>query len=361
MNTTQAQQKALDDALVAPVDRLNFRKCNMRLKTDIKPKEATFKYTGSTRSHSILQKLNMCINSGKTTSFHIQLKDANKDKQDVISRFTKIIIDYFMSKDPSISRRSKMFWHTARDDYLFTSIGCISRHEATQAPKPKYIRKKADSDTSPKKKPVQATKGTKLKSKAKVAKPDKKKQPAKKTKAKGLDGDSEDEDDNDDDGDKRYVGESDIITEYEEEMLLIENFKTTNASPESGFEQRRIRMSCDSYSDNEIASLKDNLSLHATEIPEITSWTYSTSPLHLRFFNPLYNNKHHLHNNNFHKSNSKQIKLLKCLFNFSIVDSYLRFKDEKKQWSGFQCKQTSSRRSSSRESRIFSIGRHEKP
>ncbi|GJY57600.1 hypothetical protein Tco_0456715 [Tanacetum coccineum] len=42
MNTTQAQQKALDDALVAPADRLKFGKCNMRLKTDIKPKEATF-------------------------------------------------------------------------------------------------------------------------------------------------------------------------------------------------------------------------------------------------------------------------------------------------------------------------------
>ncbi|GKC57919.1 hypothetical protein Tco_1085517 [Tanacetum coccineum] len=42
MNTTQAQQKALDDALVAPADHLEFEKCNMRLKTDIKPKEATF-------------------------------------------------------------------------------------------------------------------------------------------------------------------------------------------------------------------------------------------------------------------------------------------------------------------------------
>nr|GEU36966.1 putative ribonuclease H-like domain-containing protein [Tanacetum cinerariifolium] len=34
--------KSLDDALVAPADRLEFGKCNMRLKTDIKPKEATF-------------------------------------------------------------------------------------------------------------------------------------------------------------------------------------------------------------------------------------------------------------------------------------------------------------------------------
>ncbi|GKA55222.1 hypothetical protein Tco_0754171 [Tanacetum coccineum] len=42
MNTTQAQQKALDDVLVVPVDRLEFGKYNMRLKTDIKPKEATF-------------------------------------------------------------------------------------------------------------------------------------------------------------------------------------------------------------------------------------------------------------------------------------------------------------------------------
>nr|GEW54557.1 hypothetical protein [Tanacetum cinerariifolium] len=42
MNTTQTQQKAFDDALVAPADRLKFEKCNMRLQIDIKPKEATF-------------------------------------------------------------------------------------------------------------------------------------------------------------------------------------------------------------------------------------------------------------------------------------------------------------------------------
>nr|GFC35442.1 hypothetical protein [Tanacetum cinerariifolium] len=52
--------------------------------------------------------------------------------------------------------------------------------------KPKYIQKKANSDTSPKQKPVQDSKGTRLKTKAKVAKYDKKKQPAKKPKAKGL-------------------------------------------------------------------------------------------------------------------------------------------------------------------------------
>ncbi|GKF96995.1 hypothetical protein Tco_0292816, partial [Tanacetum coccineum] len=55
-----------------------------------------------------------------------------------------------------------------------------------KAPKPKYIGKNVDPNTSPKQKPVQATKGTRLKSKAKVAKSDMKKQPAKKPKAKLL-------------------------------------------------------------------------------------------------------------------------------------------------------------------------------
>ncbi|GKB32702.1 hypothetical protein Tco_0872103 [Tanacetum coccineum] len=150
--------------------------------------------------------------------FQMKNKDAKKTNKMSYPRFTNIIIDYFMSKDQSISRKNKMFWHTARDDTMFTSMRCISRHEDTQVYgtilpkeltnqamlesnanktyyifasrektlKPKYVRKKADPNTSPKQKPVQATKGTRLKSKAKVAKPDKKKQPAKKTKAKGL-------------------------------------------------------------------------------------------------------------------------------------------------------------------------------
>ncbi|GKA64884.1 retrovirus-related pol polyprotein from transposon TNT 1-94, partial [Tanacetum coccineum] len=291
LNTTQAQQKALDDALVSLADRLEFRKCNMRLKTNIKPKEATFQVVldalaltlfyraflitadvpaiyidlGHTRDITYLTDVNVdylhqprrafatiinkCL-SGKETGmdkirlsraqilwgmfhkknidyvyllwedllFQIEYKDAKKTKKMSYPRFTKIVIDYFMSKDLSILRINKMFWHTAQDDTMFTSMRCISRHEDTKVygtiipteltnqamleskayltyyafasgekdPKPKYIQMKGDSDTSPKKKLVQATKGTRLKSKTKVAKLDKKKQPAKKTKAKGL-------------------------------------------------------------------------------------------------------------------------------------------------------------------------------
>ncbi|GJS94242.1 retrovirus-related pol polyprotein from transposon TNT 1-94 [Tanacetum coccineum] len=196
--------KTLDDALVAHADRLEFGKCNMRLKTDIKPKEATFQV--------VLDALAL------TQFYHAFLITADRAFATVINKclsgkeigMDKIRFVYFKEKQD--------VWHTDRDDTLFTSMRCISRHEDTQvygtilltkltnqamleskayqtyyafasgekAPKLKYIRKKADFDTSLKKKPVQATKGTRLKSKAKVAKPDKKKRLAKKTKAKGL-------------------------------------------------------------------------------------------------------------------------------------------------------------------------------
>ncbi|GJR51180.1 hypothetical protein Tco_1401701 [Tanacetum coccineum] len=310
MNTTQAQQKALEDALVALADCLEFGKCNMRLKTDIKSKEATFQVVLDTLALTPFYQafpitadfpaiymqefwatvsvhkpsIRFAINKKKVSLdvdifreilqfgpeiqeqefedllleqdilsfikdlrhtrdityltdgmfrkkninyvyllwedflFQIENKDAKKTNNMSYPRFTKIIIDYFMSKDQSISRRNKMFWHTARDDTMFTSMRCISRHENTQvygtilskelknqamleskayqtyyafasgekAPKPKYIRKKANSDISSKKKLVQATKGTRLKTSAKVAKSDKKKQLAKMPKAKGL-------------------------------------------------------------------------------------------------------------------------------------------------------------------------------
>ncbi|GKA18903.1 hypothetical protein Tco_0698818 [Tanacetum coccineum] len=262
MNTTQAQQKAFDDAHVAPVDRLEIKECNMRLKTDIKPKDCTFQVVldalaltsfyqaflitakfedlpleqdilcfirdlGHTRDITYLTDVNVdylhqpwrafvtvinkCLSGKETGMDKIRLsraqilwdflfqmggggsKEARRTNKMSYLRFTKIIIDYFMSKDQSISRRKKMFWHTARDDTMFTSMRCIFRHKDTQvygtilpkeltnqamlesksyqtyydfasgekAPKSKYIRKKTDLDTSPKKKPVQATKATK--------------------------------------------------------------------------------------------------------------------------------------------------------------------------------------------------------
>ncbi|GJS93771.1 putative ribonuclease H-like domain-containing protein [Tanacetum coccineum] len=194
------QQKALDDALVTPVDRLEFGKCNMRLKTDIKLKEATFqvvldalaltpfyqaflitaefcpkipgqKFADLPLEHDILSFIrdlghsrdiiylsdvsvdylhqpwrefatiiNKCLSGKETGMDKIRLsraqilwenKEAKNTNKMLYPRFTKIITGYFMSKDQSISRRNKMFWHTARDDTMFTSMRCISGHKDT--------------------------------------------------------------------------------------------------------------------------------------------------------------------------------------------------------------------------------------
>nr|GFD02134.1 hypothetical protein [Tanacetum cinerariifolium] len=47
-------------------------------------------------------------------------------------RFTKVIIDYFMTRKPSISRRNRIHWHYVRDDALFSTIKVVSRHQAKQ-------------------------------------------------------------------------------------------------------------------------------------------------------------------------------------------------------------------------------------
>ncbi|GKD57484.1 hypothetical protein Tco_1290871 [Tanacetum coccineum] len=41
MDITKAEQIALDDALVAPANRLKIGKCNLRLRSDLTSKEAT--------------------------------------------------------------------------------------------------------------------------------------------------------------------------------------------------------------------------------------------------------------------------------------------------------------------------------
>ncbi|GKA03102.1 hypothetical protein Tco_0675883 [Tanacetum coccineum] len=92
--------------------------------------------------------------------FQIENKDAKKTNKMSYPRFTKIIIDYFMSKVLDYSRKKPdvLASCVVRDDTMFTSMRCISRHEDTQT----QIQK------------------------LRCLKPDKKKQLAKKTKAKGL-------------------------------------------------------------------------------------------------------------------------------------------------------------------------------
>ncbi|GJT05405.1 hypothetical protein Tco_0839867 [Tanacetum coccineum] len=290
MNTTKEQQKELDDALVAPKNRLKIRKSHLRLSSTLKSKKPTFLvvldalkltpfynafkisadvpeiymqefWVTVTRHHSSLrfklnskshtinvdtfrdmlkicpklpgQKfeeptleedilsfirdlghtgeikflsdvnvnhmhqpwrsfaaiINKCL-SGKTTAlenlvFQVENKNSKKNNDMYYPHFTKVIVDYFMAKDQAIPRRNKMFWHYARDDFMFTTIRVISKHKDTQeydaiipqrltnqamldseafktyrayatgekAPKSKATKKKTDYESSPKIKP----------------------------------------------------------------------------------------------------------------------------------------------------------------------------------------------------------------
>ncbi|GKC78612.1 hypothetical protein Tco_1129386, partial [Tanacetum coccineum] len=47
-------------------------------------------------------------------------------------RFTKVIINHFMSQDQSIPRRNKVDWHMANDDPILTTMRFIPQHEVVQ-------------------------------------------------------------------------------------------------------------------------------------------------------------------------------------------------------------------------------------
>nr|GFA64042.1 hypothetical protein [Tanacetum cinerariifolium] len=105
-------------------------------------------------------------------------------------RFTKFIVNFFMTKDQSIPRRNKVNCHFARDDHMFNMIKLVSRHQNTQQygaepPKTKESVRKKQSCSDTTMPPLTAT-GKRLKTSGKVGQSAKEKQPAKSSKAKGL-------------------------------------------------------------------------------------------------------------------------------------------------------------------------------
>ncbi|GJS03538.1 hypothetical protein Tco_0320046 [Tanacetum coccineum] len=62
--------------------------------------------------------------------FKIENKSMKKGSAMYYPRFTKLVVNYVMEKDPSIPRRNKVNWHYARDDPMFTTINVNSKNEA---------------------------------------------------------------------------------------------------------------------------------------------------------------------------------------------------------------------------------------
>nr|GFA10234.1 hypothetical protein [Tanacetum cinerariifolium] len=64
--------------------------------------------------------------------YQVEHKNQKRSNEMNYPRFTKVIIDYFMIRKPSISRRNRINWHYVRDDALFSTIKVVSRHQTTQ-------------------------------------------------------------------------------------------------------------------------------------------------------------------------------------------------------------------------------------
>ncbi|GJV77227.1 hypothetical protein Tco_1508811 [Tanacetum coccineum] len=293
MDIIRDQQIALDDALVAPANRLKIGKSNLRLSSDLNSKEATLQVVYDVLKLTTFYKafqittdvleiymqeemlqicpklpdqqfkelpseeeiltsfagvINKCL-SGKSTGYdslrlsqaqilggiyhkknvdyayllwkefvyQVENKNVKRSNEMYYPRFTKVIVNFFMTKDSSIPRKNRVNRHFARDDPMFTTIKVVSRHEDTQLygaifpdeltnetikdfesykeyyaissgaepPKTKASVKKKQTGSNKTKAPP-TTKGKRLKTLAKAAKPAKKKQPAKASKAKGL-------------------------------------------------------------------------------------------------------------------------------------------------------------------------------
>nr|GEX94856.1 hypothetical protein [Tanacetum cinerariifolium] len=216
MDTTIDQQVAMDEALVPHACRLRIRRSNFRLLSDIPSKESTLQLVydvlrltpffkaflvtadvleiymqglwGTATVHhyfirlpgqsfveppfeeEILAFFWFLGHSGAIRRHtDVEHKDTKKSNEMYYPRFTKVIIHYFMSKDPSIPKRNKMNWHYVRDDHMFSTI---------KLPKASVRKTRSSSDTTVT--PPTAAVGLRLSTSAKG------KQPATTSKAKSL-------------------------------------------------------------------------------------------------------------------------------------------------------------------------------
>nr|GEX72189.1 hypothetical protein [Tanacetum cinerariifolium] len=64
--------------------------------------------------------------------YQVEHKSQKRSNEMNYPRFMKVIIDYFMTRKPSISRQNRINWHYVRDDALFLTIKVVLRHQTTQ-------------------------------------------------------------------------------------------------------------------------------------------------------------------------------------------------------------------------------------
>nr|GEU28620.1 hypothetical protein [Tanacetum cinerariifolium] len=148
--------------------------------------------------------------------YQVKHKNQKKSNEMYYPRFTKVIIDHFMSKDPSIPKRNKVNWHYVRDDFMnskaYKEYYAIATGEAAPKPKDSFKRTKSSSDTSITPPTTAAT--------PRLIAATKGKQTTKASKAKSLSALSEPSGLGADEGTSSKPGVPDVPTDESEEKLL---------------------------------------------------------------------------------------------------------------------------------------------
>nr|GFB60589.1 hypothetical protein [Tanacetum cinerariifolium] len=82
--------------------------------------------------------------------YQVEHKNQKRSNEMYYPRFTKVIIDYFMIRKPSISRRNRINWHYVRDDILkaYKEYYACAMGEAAPKPKASARKKKGESASS---------------------------------------------------------------------------------------------------------------------------------------------------------------------------------------------------------------------
>ncbi|GJT23400.1 hypothetical protein Tco_0893337 [Tanacetum coccineum] len=124
--------------------------------------------------------------------YQVENKNVKRSNEMYYPRFTKVIVNFFMTKDSSIPRRNRLYGVIFPDELTNEAIKDFESYKEYYAialgaeplkTKASVKKKKIRSDKT---KTPPTTNGKRLKTSAKVAKPAKKKQTAKTSKVKGL-------------------------------------------------------------------------------------------------------------------------------------------------------------------------------
>ncbi|GJW14325.1 hypothetical protein Tco_0018458 [Tanacetum coccineum] len=148
MNPIATQQAALDNALVPSEKRLKIERCNARIAFSKPQKEETYQVTLEALKLSPCYPAFVITVEGmynkKNVDYVALLQEDfmyQADNREISSarkehmpypRFTKVIINHFISKDKTISMRNRINLHTIRDDSLLGTLKFVSKTQDYQ-------------------------------------------------------------------------------------------------------------------------------------------------------------------------------------------------------------------------------------